>query len=116
MSAYDIKSYLVVSAVGQYQVMCANYYNYKVVGLAGAIITKVDEAVSLGEILSFLIDTRMRASYYTNGQRVPEDIHLVGKPDLFSMAEALLNSSERWITVSAARDESMRDSLFFHSA
>lgn len=116
MSKHDIKSYLVVSAVGQYQVMCSNYYNYKVVGLSGAIITKVDEAVSLGEALSFLIDTRLKASYFTDGQRVPEDIHLMQKQDLFERAQALLNSSERWVTINSNESGLSQDSFMFHTA
>jgi len=116
MSTCGIKNYLVVSAVGQYQVMCSNFNNYKVAGLAGAIITKVDEAVSLGEVLSLLIDTRMRASYFTDGQRVPEDIHLMMKDDLFTMAEALLNSSERWVTIRTGDEELAGNSLFSYSA
>jgi len=116
MSKHDIKSYLVVSAVGQYQVMCSNYYNYKVVGLSGAIITKVDEAVSLGEALSFLIDTRLKASYFTDGQRVPEDIHLMKKQDLFERAQALLSSSERWVTINSNESGLSQDSFMFHTA
>jgi len=116
LSKHDVKSYLVVSAVGQYQVMCSNYYNYKVVGLSGAIITKVDEAVSLGEALSFLIDTRLKASYFTDGQRVPEDIHLMKKQDLFDKAQALLNSSERWVTINSNETGLTQDSLLFHTA
>lgn len=116
MSTCAIKNYLVVSAVGQYQVMCSNYNNYKIAGLAGVIISKVDEAVSLGEVLSFLIDTRLRASYFTDGQRVPEDIHLMKESDLFRMAEALLNSSERWVTIRTDDDNTEGESLFSHSA
>jgi len=116
MSTHKIKNYLVVSSVGQYQVMCSTYQNYKVAGLAGAIITKVDEAVSLGEVLSFLIDTRLKASYFTDGQRVPEDIHLFDRHDIFERAQALLNSSERWVTINPAENESDHSARIFHSA
>jgi flagellar biosynthesis protein FlhF len=37
-------------------------------------ITKVDEAVNLGGILSALIRHKMAAAYYSDGQRVPEDL------------------------------------------
>ena len=37
-------------------------------------ITKVDEAVSLGGILSALVRTKLPAAYVSNGQRVPEDL------------------------------------------
>ncbi len=117
MSAHNVQNYLVVPAVGQYQVMCSNYNHYKMVGLAGTIVTKVDEAVSLGETLSFLIDTRLTAAYYTDGQRVPEDIHKMDKELLINKAEALLNSSERWVTISGQENSSPTpSSLFSHSA
>jgi len=116
MSSHKIKNYLVVPSVGQYQVMCANFYNYKMVGLSGAIITKVDEAVSLGEVLSFLIDTRLKAGYFTDGQRVPEDIHLFDSQVVFEKAQELLNSSERWVTINSAEKDSIQSGLLFHSA
>jgi len=116
MSSHKIKNYLVVSSVGQYQVMCANFYNYKVVGLSGAIITKVDEAVSLGEVLSFLIDTHLKAGYFTDGQRVPEDIHLFDPRVILDKAQALLNSSERWVTINSTENDSVHDGLLFHTA
>jgi flagellar biosynthesis protein FlhF len=37
-------------------------------------ITKVDEAVSLGGILSALVRTKIPAAYVSDGQRVPEDL------------------------------------------
>ncbi|KZZ35554.1 hypothetical protein A3757_15365 [Oleiphilus sp. HI0117] len=86
------------------------------VGLSGAIITKVDEAVSLGEVMSFLIDTRLKASYFTDGQRVPEDIHVFRQKEILSRAESLLNSSERWVTISAQEHEGVLDQIFSHSA
>jgi flagellar biosynthesis protein FlhF len=37
-------------------------------------ITKVDEAVSLGGMLSALVRHKLAAAYYSDGQRVPEDL------------------------------------------
>jgi len=116
MSPHNIKNYLVVSSVGQYQVMCANYYNYKMVELSGVIVTKVDEAVSLGEVLSFLIDTRLKAGYFTDGQRVPEDIHLFDKNEFFERAQALLNSSERWVTINSSAENIGHEAFLSHTA
>ena len=116
MSAHQVQPYLVMSAVGQYQVMCSSYHHYKMVGLSGAILTKVDEAVSLGEAISFLIDSRLRAAYFTDGQRVPEDIHRLNKTEFVDKAEALLNSSERWVTISSLEADPAPDSVYFHSA
>lgn len=99
MSAHRVQTYLVVSAVGQYQVMCANYQHYQMANLAGSIITKLDEAVSLGELISFLAESRLSVAYFTDGQRVPEDIHRLQNGLLLEKAQALLNSSERWVTI-----------------
>ena len=41
---------------------------------AAICITKVDEAVSLGGILSALVRTKLPAAYVSDGQRVPEDL------------------------------------------
>jgi flagellar biosynthesis protein FlhF len=116
MSGHDIQTQLVVSSVGQYQVMCSNYHHYNMVGLSGAIITKIDEAVSLGEVISFLIDTRLQASYFTDGQRVPEDIHLFKQKEMLVRAESLLNSSERWVTISDHDQDAGLNQIFSHSA
>ncbi|GAA5183959.1 hypothetical protein GCM10025771_36830 [Niveibacterium umoris] len=44
--------------------------------LAGCILTKTDEAVSLAPALDVVIRHELRAYYVANGQRVPEDLHL----------------------------------------
>lgn len=99
MSAHRIQNYLVMPATGQYGVMKANFKHYKMVGLAGTILTKLDEAVSLGEVISYLIASKLPCAYVTDGQRVPEDIHLADKQDLLNKAEELLNNAERWVTI-----------------
>ena len=43
-------------------------------GLDGAIATKVDEATSLGGLLSAVIETSLAVCYVADGQRVPEDL------------------------------------------
>ena len=44
-------------------------------GLAGVILTKIDEAVGLGGALDVIIRHRLELQYVSNGQRVPEDLH-----------------------------------------
>jgi flagellar biosynthesis protein FlhF len=39
------------------------------------IITKVDEAASLGAVLSTTLRHKLKIAYLCNGQRVPEDVH-----------------------------------------
>jgi flagellar biosynthesis protein FlhF len=54
--------------------------------LSGAILTKVDEAVSLAPALDVLIRHRLALYYVANGQRVPEDMHLPNRPYLLHRA------------------------------
>jgi len=44
--------------------------------MAGCILTKLDEAVSVGNVLDVIIRHRLMLHFVTNGQRVPEDMHL----------------------------------------
>lgn len=50
--------------------------NYQGHGLAGCILSKIDESVSLGASLDIVIRNRLKVCYVTNGQRVPEDLHI----------------------------------------
>lgn len=49
---------------------------YSAGGLAGMVVSKLDEAVRLGGVLDAAIRHRLPLHYMTNGQRVPEDIHV----------------------------------------
>lgn len=55
-------------------------------GLAGAVLTKVDEAVSLAPAVDALIRHRLELHYVANGQRVPEDLHLPNRAYLLHRA------------------------------
>ena len=41
---------------------------------SACVITKVDEAVSLGGVISALVRHKLSAAYVSDGQRVPEDL------------------------------------------
>lgn len=45
-------------------------------GLDGCILTKIDEALSYGPVLDVAIRHQLPIHYVTNGQRVPEDLHM----------------------------------------
>jgi flagellar biosynthesis protein FlhF len=49
---------------------------YQGSGLAGCIMTKLDEAASIGNVLDVVIRQKLNMFYVSNGQRVPEDLHL----------------------------------------
>jgi flagellar biosynthesis protein FlhF len=53
------------------------------------VLTKLDEAVSLGAALSVLMHGRIPLAYATDGQRVPEDIHFARSKRLGLAARAI---------------------------
>ncbi|HTU68639.1 MAG TPA: flagellar biosynthesis protein FlhF [Steroidobacteraceae bacterium] len=53
---------------------------------SSCVITKVDEAVSLGGVLSALIRHKLPAAYLSDGQRVPEDLSPARSHTLVSRA------------------------------
>ncbi|MCW8855505.1 MAG: flagellar biosynthesis protein FlhF [Gammaproteobacteria bacterium] len=77
-----IKSYLVLSANAQLPTLNEVVRSFKKANLAGCILTKVDEAASLGGVLSIMIKHHLPAAYISNGQRVPEDLQPARARDL----------------------------------
>ena len=59
---------------------------YQGSGLAGCIMTKLDEAASLGNALDVVIRQKLKLYYLSNGQRVPEDLHLADRAYLIDRA------------------------------
>ena len=71
----DIKNYLVLSATGQMNLQDDVISGFSKINLEGCIITKIDEAASLGEIISVLIKHELPVSFVCDGQKVPDDLH-----------------------------------------
>lgn len=59
---------------------------YKGPDLAGCVFTKVDEAASLAPAIGAAIAHELDVVYVTNGQRVPEDLHLPNRSYLLHRA------------------------------
>lgn len=81
-----IRNYLVISAATQLSVMKDIVKSFSEVGLKGCILTKVDEALQLGNVLTVLIEHQLSLSYLSGGQRVPEDLEPVKIRDLLDKA------------------------------
>lgn len=67
----------------------------------GAVLTKVDEAASLGGAISVLIRHEIPLAYVTDGQNVPEDLHWAGSKRLSLIQRAVelaVDSDERIVT------------------
>ncbi|QFU23475.1 flagellar biosynthesis protein FlhF [Shewanella eurypsychrophilus] len=103
-SRLPIRSYLVLSATGQRRVLEEAVEQFKRIPLSGAVLTKLDESVSLAPALSVLIQSGLPLSYVTDGQRVPEDIQVA---DTFALANKALSAldSKPKVTNSVRSDE-----------
>ena len=71
-----VKRILCMSATSNGETLNEVVRAYKGNGLAGAIITKLDEAATIGSVLDVIIRQKLQLQYIANGQRVPEDLHL----------------------------------------
>ncbi len=69
-----IKSYLVMSAATEYKAMNEIIDAFHLFKPQAAILTKLDEAATIGSALSSLIEHNLALSFITNGQQVPEDM------------------------------------------
>jgi flagellar biosynthesis protein FlhF len=90
----NARNYLVLAATSQAQVLKAAYHGYKRCGLAGCIITKADEAVTLGESLGLAISQHLPVAYLTDGPRIPDDFHRPRSHQLVSRAASLQTAEE----------------------
>lgn len=85
----NAKNYLVMASTSQGQVLKAAYHSYKRCGLVGCIVTKADEAASLGEVLGLAITQRLPVAYLTDGPAIPDDLHVPRSHQLVSRAVGL---------------------------
>jgi flagellar biosynthesis protein FlhF len=84
---------LLLSAVAQGEALEDVVRCYRGDGLAGCILTKVDESVSLGGAIDVILRAGLPLHYVTNGQRVPEDLHLASP--LYLVDRAFRAEAER---------------------
>ncbi|XEG74362.1 flagellar biosynthesis protein FlhF [Pseudomonas sp. abacavir_1] len=85
----NVKNYLVLAATSQSQVLKAALHAYRSCGLAGCILTKLDEAGSLGEALALAIAQRLPVAYLADGPRIPDDLQVARAHQLVSRAVSL---------------------------
>jgi len=91
-SRVNIKSYLVVPSTAQRRVVEEALQHFKRIPLSGCILTKIDESLGLGEILSVTMKYALPISYITTGQRVPEDIEIAKKENIIDRTLLMMES------------------------
>ena len=72
----DVKRLLCLNATATQETLSEVVRAYQGSGLAGCIMTKLDEAATIGSVLDVIIRQKLQLQYIANGQRVPEDLHL----------------------------------------
>jgi flagellar biosynthesis protein FlhF len=75
LSLPRVKKILMLAANAQAESLERSVRAYAANGAAGAILTKLDEAVKLGAALDTILRHRLTLHFVANGQRVPEDLH-----------------------------------------
>lgn len=88
LSATDtkVKRLLCLSATSNGETISEVVRAYQGNGLAGCIMTKLDEAATIGNVLDVIIRQRLNLYYVANGQRVPEDLHVANQHYLIDRA------------------------------
>ena len=88
------KNYLVLAATSQAQVLKAAYHSYKLCGLSGCILSKVDEAANLGEVLGLAISQHLPVAYLADGPKIPDDLQVPRSHQLVSRAVSLQTAED----------------------
>lgn len=94
-SRVNIKSYLVVPSTAQRRVIEEALQHFKRIPLSGCILTKIDESIGLGEVLSVTMKYALPISYVTTGQRVPEDIEIAKVEDLIRGTLSMMETQQQ---------------------
>jgi len=82
----NVQRILCMNATSTQETLSEVVRAYQGSGLAGAIVTKLDEAASIGSALDVVIRHKLHLYYVSNGQRVPEDLHLADPAALVERA------------------------------
>ena len=114
----DVKRLLCLNATATQETLNEVVRAYQGSGLAGCIMTKLDEAAAIGNVLDVVIRQKLNLFYVSNGQRVPEDLHLADPAYLIDRAFKLkrdavntqyLDAELPMLMSNATHDQAMRE-------
>ncbi|MHB0916822.1 MAG: flagellar biosynthesis protein FlhF [Thiobacillus sp.] len=92
----QIKRLLVLNATSHGDTLDEVVQAYRTRGLDGCILSKIDEAASLGPALDCAIRHDLNVHYLATGQRVPEDLHLANRQALIHRAFKASTHASPW--------------------
>lgn len=83
--AKHMQKHLVLSLATDESLFDKYFQQFSSLGIDRLIFSKLDEGLKFGSLLNFSLRTRIPLSYYTVGQRVPEDIEIANKDTLIRL-------------------------------
>lgn len=86
MGAGNVRRLLLLNSTSRGDTLDDVIQAYRGPDLAGCVLTKIDEAASLAPAIGAAISHELDVFYVTNGQRVPEDLHLPNRSYLMHRA------------------------------
>ena len=92
----QIKRLLLLNATSHGDTLDEVVQAYQTRGLDGCILSKIDEAASLGPALDCAIRHQLSVHYLATGQRVPEDLHLANRQYLIHRAFKTRTLTSPW--------------------
>lgn len=92
-SGFPLHTYMVMNATTQSSVLEETVRAFGNASLDGCILTKTDEAASLGGALSVVARHKLPLAYVGDGQRVPEDLHPARAHNLVNRAVSLMQQA-----------------------
>jgi flagellar biosynthesis protein FlhF len=95
-NADRVRFYLTLSAATQEAALEETVREFSKVPLEGCVVTKIDEAAQLGCVMSTLIRNNLPAAFFSDGQRIPDDLHNAASKKLWLVNQAIdcLESSQ----------------------
>jgi flagellar biosynthesis protein FlhF len=93
LASAGVRSLLVLPANAQRAWLESAAEDYRAARPAAAVVTKLDETVSLGEALGVLLRERLRLAYVTDGPEIPDDLRLGDAAELAVLALSATDAS-----------------------
>jgi len=81
----SVETQLVLSVTAQEKILQESIKQFSILGIDRVLFTKMDEGLSFGSLFNFSLRTRIPFSYFTVGQRVPEDIEIANKEKVIKL-------------------------------
>jgi flagellar biosynthesis protein FlhF len=89
VEGHHVRTVLALSAGADRACLAEAMNVFKAANPEALIVTKLDEAATLGGVLSLAIASNLPVAYLSDGQRVPEDLHRAAPKRFWLLHNAL---------------------------